>query len=268
MMTNFIGADEQEDAILAANFDHAHGVRIERTRHTERREPMAPHAIVSYDDSLNDHDALMLGRALRDAGARLTLAYVRHATQERAHDEQLSQQEAEALLERGARWLEDAYTERRIVLSPSTPGGLAWLATQEQADVIVFGSDYRTPSGHIAIGRSAQHLLNGGPTALALAPAGFAGAVGARIETIGILSGSADEAAIETAFSLAARLEAKVVDRDRDVDLLVVGSRPEARHGQVMITSRAEIAIEEATVPVLVVARGVALNFESLVSTY
>jgi hypothetical protein len=40
----------------------------------DRSRPMAPHAIISYDDTQNDHDALMLGRILGDAGARLTLA--------------------------------------------------------------------------------------------------------------------------------------------------------------------------------------------------
>ena len=42
---------------------------------------MAPRAIISYDDTPGDHDALMLGRIRADAGAWLTLAYVRHATQ-------------------------------------------------------------------------------------------------------------------------------------------------------------------------------------------
>ena len=41
---------------------------------------MAAKAIVSYDDTHNDHDALMLGRVLAAAGAELTLAYVRHTT--------------------------------------------------------------------------------------------------------------------------------------------------------------------------------------------
>jgi nucleotide-binding universal stress UspA family protein len=227
---------------------------------------MAPIAIVSYDDTQNDHDALMLGRTLRDAGATLRLAYVRHATDSRPDHEQLSQREADALLERGAQWLDDQYLERRVVVSPSTGDGLAWLATQEQADIIVFGSDYRTGRGHVAIGRSAHTLLEGGPAALALAPADYAAIREHEIRTIGVLSGSADEAAIETAFSLAGRLGAKVVDADRGVDLLVVGSRPEARAGRVMVTSRAQNAIEEATSPVLVVARGVALHFESLVT--
>jgi nucleotide-binding universal stress UspA family protein len=227
---------------------------------------MSPHAIVSYDDTQNDHDALMLGRLLRDAGAKLTLAYVRHATDSRADREQLSQQGADALLERGALWLEDQSTERRVVISPSTGEGLGWLAAQEQADVIVFGSDYRTRRGHVAVGRTAQNLLDGGPAAVALAPADYATAPERQIETIAVLSGSADEAAIETAFSLAERLGAKVVDDHRGVDLLVVGSRPEAREGRVMITSSAHNAIEEATTPVLVVARGVALQFETLIT--
>jgi len=227
---------------------------------------MPLNAIVSYDDTQNDLDALMLGRTLRDAGAKLTLAYVRHATHRQAAAEQLSQQEAEALLERGARWLDDQYLERRIVVSPSTSEGLGWLAAQEQADIIVFGSDYRTRRGHVAIGRSAQALLEGGPAALALAPYDYAAGGDHEIHTIGVLNGSADEAAIETAFSLSERLDAKVVDANSGVDLLVVGSRQEGPDGRVMVTSRAQNAIEEATTPVLIVARGVALRFDTLVT--
>jgi nucleotide-binding universal stress UspA family protein len=226
---------------------------------------MAPHAIVSYDDTQNDHDALMLGRLLRDAGADLTLAYVRHAVHRQPDEEQLSQREAEALLSRGAQWLDDRYLERRVVVSPSTGEGLGWLAEQEQADIIVFGSDYRTRGGHVSIGRSAQTLLEGGPAAVALAPAGYAAAE-PDVRTIGVLSGCADEVAIETAFALAENLEASVVDANRGVDLLIAGSRQEARHGRVMLTSRAHNAIDEATCPVLIVARGVTLHFGSLVT--
>ena len=226
---------------------------------------MAPHAIISYDDTQNDHDALMLGRVLRDAGARLTLAYVRHPAALAADREQLADHEATALLQRGAAWLDDAYAERQVVISGSTGEGLGWLAHEVDAGVIVFGSDYRTPSGRVAIGRTAQTLLENGPAALALAPADYA-ATDRAIATIGLLPGTADESAIETAFSLADRCHARVVDSERGVDLLVVGSRPEARPGRAMITSRAQNAIEEARAPVLVVARGVALTFETLVT--
>lgn len=227
---------------------------------------MAAHAIVSYDDTQNDHDALALGRTLRDAGARLTLAYVRHCTHRRPDEEELSQHEAEALLVRGALSLDDQSIQRRVVMSASTGEGLGWLAVQEQADIIVFGSDYRTRRGYVAIGRSAQTLLEGGATAVALAPAGYAAAGDVEVRRIRVLNGTADEAAIETAFSLAERIGATVTDADRGVDLLIVGSRREARDGRVMITSRAANAIEEATSPVLVVARGVPLGFETLVT--
>jgi nucleotide-binding universal stress UspA family protein len=227
---------------------------------------MAIHAIISYDDTPNDRDALMLGRILRDTGAKLTLAYVRHSTQSQRDSEQLAEHDAQALLERGTAWLEDPYIDRRVVLSGSTGAGLSWLAEEIDADIVAFGSDYRTPRGRVAIGRSAQTLLENGPVAVALAPAEYSALPDRPIETIGILRGTADEAAIETAYAIAARHEATVVDSDRTVDLVVVGSRPEARHGRVMITSSAQNAIGEATAPVLVVARGLPLTFETLVT--
>ncbi len=206
---------------------------------------MAPHAIISYDDSLNDHDALMFGRVLGELGSRLTLAYVRHARRDRPEHEQLDAGAADALLERGARWLEQDAIQRRIVISGSTGEGLAWLAQSEQADIVVFGAEYRSPNGHVSIGRSAQTLLERGPAAVALAPAGYQ--TGHReIATVGVLPGSADEAAIETAFSIAGRLDATVVDRAHAVDLLVVGSRQDAPIGRVSISSRSQNAIEEA----------------------
>ncbi len=229
---------------------------------------MAPKAIISYDGTPGDHDALMLGQLLRDAGAELTLAYVRHATQAKRDQEELAEQAALELLDRGARWLEDLCVERRVVFSASTGEGLAWLADAEHADVIVFGSEYRTPAGRVAPCRSAQTLLERGPVAVAIAPAAYHTACARPIERIGILAGSADEAAIETAFSLAERLDARVVDTDRGVDLLLVGSRSEAPEGRVTISSRSQHAIEEATSPVLVVARGAALEFETLITAY
>ncbi len=224
------------------------------------------HAIISYDDTPGDHDALVLGRLLAGVGAQLTLAYVRHAAHAERERELLAEHEAEIRLECGARRLDDPYVERRVVLSACTADGLGWLAEHEGADLIVFGSEYRTAAGRVAPCRSAQALLERGPAAVAIAPASYRGIPDPRIETIGILSGSADEAAIETAFSLADRLEATVVDGDRRVDLLVVGSRAEAPEGRVTISSRSHHAIEQATSPVIVVARGAALRFETLVT--
>jgi len=227
---------------------------------------MAPRAIVSYDDTTNDRDALMLARILHELGTKLTLAYVRHATENCQVREDLQEHEAEALLQRAARWLDDSHVERRVVVSASTAEGLGWLAAKEGAELIVFGSEYRTGFGHVSLCRSAQTLLERGPAALAIAPAGYHETPGHQVETIGILPGSADEAAIESAFSLAGRLEARVVDREHGVDLLVVGSRREAPEGHVMLSARSHNAIEEATCPVIVAARGVPLYFDTLVT--
>jgi nucleotide-binding universal stress UspA family protein len=224
---------------------------------------MGLHAIVSYDDTPNDHDALTLGELLAAAGARLTLAYVRHTVEPRVDREQLEEHEAEALLERGARRLGDESIARRVVVSASTAEGLGWLATSERADLIVFGSEYRTAVGHVSPGRTVQTLLEGGP-ALAIAPAGYQ-FVDARVETIGLLS-SGDEAAVETARGLASHFGATLTDASYGVDLLIAGSRAEARQGRVMLTSQAQNVIDGASAPVLVVARGVPLDFGALVT--
>jgi nucleotide-binding universal stress UspA family protein len=228
---------------------------------------MAPLAIISYDDTPNDQDALVLGHLLADAGTRLTLAYVRHTTEVEHTHEEREEHAAEALLERGARWLEDCIgVERKVVVSPCTADGLRWLAAQQQADVIVFGSDYRTAAGHVAPGRSAQTLLEGGAAALAIAPAAFRERRGVQIDTIGLLADADDQAALVTAQHLAEAHDAMIVRDDPRVDLLIIGSRAEARPGHVMITSRAANVIEEATCPVLILARGVAVEFGSLVT--
>jgi nucleotide-binding universal stress UspA family protein len=227
---------------------------------------MSINAIVSYDDTANDHDALVLGRLLADAGAELTLAYVRHATQVERSREELEEHEAEALLERGALWLGDADLPRRVVVSGSTAEGLRWLAEEEEAQIVVFGSDYRTASGHISPGRSAQILLEGGPAAVAIAPANYGAGGASPIRRIGVLSVAGDDAALETARELADSFGATLTTDQRHVDLLVVGSRAEAREGRVMITAQAQNAIENATAPVLVLARGVALRFPVPVS--
>jgi nucleotide-binding universal stress UspA family protein len=222
---------------------------------------MAPNALVSYDDTLNDHDALMLGRVLADAGASLTLAYVRHTTQSERSREELEEHEAEGLLQRGARWLGDLEVERRVVVSASTGDGLKWLAEQEDTDIVVFGSDYRTAAGHVSPQHSTQTLLEGGPAAVAIAPANYRSERAPRIRTIGVLAAPGDDAAIDTACELAERLGATVTRDEPRIDLLVVGSRSEAPEGRVMIAAQAQNEIENATAPVLVVARGVPLRF-------
>lgn len=226
---------------------------------------MTPTAIVSYDDTLNDHDALALARVLATAGVEITLAYVRHTMLLEPGREHLEEHEAEALLARGARWLGDLDVPVRVVVSASTGEGLKWLADEELADIVVFGSDYRTAAGHVAPQPSTQTLLEGGTAAVGIAPANYRTQRDAEIRMVGVLAETDDKAALQTAYELSEELEAGLTFDEHGVDLLIVGSRPEAPDGRVMITSRAQNAIENSTAPVLVVARGVPVRFGAAV---
>jgi nucleotide-binding universal stress UspA family protein len=227
---------------------------------------MAPRAIISYDDTPGDHDAVMLGRIFGDAGASLTLAYVRHCTQAERAQEELEEHDAEALLERGARQLAGLAVDTRVIVSPSTPEGLRRLAEEHGADIIVFGSDYRTPRGHVAPQHSTLALLEGGPTAIAIAPAGYRDDIASRIRRIGVLTIPGDDTTLETARALADSYGATLTRDERRVDLLVVGSRLEAPEGHVMISAQAESEIENASCPVLVVPRGVTIDFPAVLA--
>ena len=227
---------------------------------------MSPRAIISYDDTPGDHDALMLGRVLADAGADLTLAYVRHRTQSERSQETVEEQEAELLLQRGADWFSGLHVDTRVVVSASTPEGLRRLAEQEDADIIVFGSDYRTAPGHVAPQHSTQALLEGGTTAVAIAPAGYHDEWAPRIHRIGVLTIPGDDATLATARALADSFGATLTRDEPHVDLLVVGSRLEAAPGRVLISAHAQNEIENATCPVLVVPHGVTIDFPAVLA--
>jgi len=222
---------------------------------------MSTKIIVSYDDTDNDRDALALGSRLAEAGAEISLAYVRHTQLEEPAREALEEQDAQNLLDEGAVLLAKPDITRHVVVDASTGQGLIALAAREQAGIVVFGSDYRTARGIVQPGTSARRLLDGGTTAVAIAPAGFREG-SSEIATVGFIPSSDDNSAEDTARALAEGLGAVTVREDDSTpDLLVVGSRPEARDGHVLISAAAEYAIETSGCPVLVVPRGVPIAF-------
>lgn len=226
---------------------------------------MSANIIISYDGTNNEDDAVALGRLFAAAGAEVSLAYVRHAPEAETSREILAQHEAEALLSRGAKLLGDPDAARHVITDRSTPEGLSTLAAQTEADVIVFCSDSHTAKGHIAVGNSAQRLLSGGTTAVAIAPAGLAQEGGRQVSRIGI---AGDGSAQATAEALARALGSELgVAGEQDTGLLVVGSRPEAEEGRVSLSAASENLIEVATCPVLVVPRGRALAFDGAIAT-
>jgi nucleotide-binding universal stress UspA family protein len=219
---------------------------------------MALKIIVSYDDTDNDRDALALGRLLAYSGADLSLAYVRHS-----FGESLEQQQAEEMLARGAASVGTPDMPKHVVVNPATSVGLTELAEQEKADVIVFGSEYRTAVGIVKPGISAHKLLLGGPSAIAVAPAGLHANPALAVNTVGVIE-EGDPSARETANSLAGALGAKVAAHGAEpVDLLVVGSRPEAPQGRVVLSASSDYAVEAANYPVLVIPRGVSVDFSA-----
>ncbi len=217
---------------------------------------MALKIIVSYDDTDNDRDALALGRLLAYSGAELSLAYVRHS-----QGGALEEKEAEELLARGAESVGAPDMPRHVVVNAGTSVGLTELAERENADVIVFGSEYRTAPGTVKPGIPAHKLLLGGPAALAVAPAGLRSNPSVSVNTVGVID-EGDPAARETAESLAAALGASTAEHGSGpLDLLVVGSRPESPAGKVTLSAASDYAVETATYPVLVVPRGRAVSF-------
>ncbi len=190
-------------------------------------DPVSSDLIVSYDGTVNDDDALALGKRLARTGARLALAYIRHSREFDPRREELAQHDAVRRLDQGVAWLGDPQIPKHVVFSSSTGEGLEQLAEAEQASVIVFGSDYRTPPGRAEPGTSAQTLLEGGSVAIAVAAAGLRTETDTAIESIAVSGADGDTAAQQTADALAAEFGASIVDLGSpEVDLIVVGSSP------------------------------------------
>jgi nucleotide-binding universal stress UspA family protein len=221
-----------------------------------------PTLIVSYDGTDSDRDALALGCLLARAGASLELAYVRHAREEERGRERFAQDDARALVRAGAESVGLPDAPQHVVLSGSTAQGLRDLALERAAEVIVFGSEYRTARGHLDPQPTARRLLDGGRVAIALGPAGFAEQSAEPPGLIAAVSEDGDPCARETAESLADGLGADVEERaTREAGLLVVGSMPGTVMGRVRISAAAEYLIELAGCPVLVLPRGVSVLF-------
>jgi len=217
---------------------------------------MSADIIVSYDGTENDEDAVALANLLTATGARLALAYVRHAHEWDANRERIAQHDAELRLERGALGLEDPEVERHVVFDASTPAGLERLAAEEGASLIVFGSEYRTSPGRAEPGTSAQQLIDGGAVAVAVAAAGLRARHDAAVSTIAVAPDGQDDAGVETAEALAAALGADIVPVGVGAELIVVGSQPGAPDGRITLSGSARATLNAVRGSVLVVPCG------------
>jgi nucleotide-binding universal stress UspA family protein len=213
--------------------------------------------IISYDGTPNDDDALALGKMLARSGASMALAYIRHSHEFDPAREDLAQHDAERRLEQGAAWLGDPSVPRYVVFSGSTGEGLETFAEAENASIIVFGSDYRTPPGHAEPGTSAQRLLDGSPIAIAVAAAGLRSAPDAAIGSIAVASVDGDSSAQQTADVLAGKLGAKLVEfGEPAIDLIVVGSHATATTGRITVGGSTRALLNTTRGSILVVPSG------------
>src|ERR1700739_368237 len=186
---------------MAARCHH----RVNPKRFVKEEPTGSPSIIISYDGTNNEDDAVALGRVFAQAGAEVSLAYVRHIPEAEPSQEALAEHEAEELLARGAALLGGREAGRHVVTDRSTPEGLRKLAERVGAEAIVFCSDSHTAKGHVSIGNSARRLLEGGRLAVGVAPAGFA-EQDVRVQLLAF-SGD-DPSAQATADSLAAATRA------------------------------------------------------------
>ncbi|HXW58117.1 MAG TPA: universal stress protein [Solirubrobacteraceae bacterium] len=217
------------------------------------------HVIVSYDGSRDDRDALALGQLFASAGAGLSLAYVRHAPEADTQADATAQAEAEELLAAAAEQLNGADVQQYVVLNASTADGLAALAGQVGADIIAFGSSYRTPPGRIALPHTAEQLIDDEvPCSIAVAPAGAYDAR-ASIAALRVYDEDDDEEVQRTASSLASALGASIAEQEGG--LLLIASRSDTPVGRLGISATAREQAEQADSPVLLLARGAQLSF-------
>jgi nucleotide-binding universal stress UspA family protein len=220
---------------------------------------MATPVIVSYDGTTNDDDALALGRMLAVGGVTLSLAYVRHAQEYDPRREEIGVYDADRRLEQGAVWLGEPEIQRHVVIDPSTSAGLAKLADAQGAQLILFGSDYRTPPGRVEPGGSAQGLLEGGPVAIGVAAAGLRTRAEERIDTISV-AGDANGAAHQSAEALAQALGADILADGGNADLILVDSQSNGPEGRIGLGGPTRAQLDSARGSVIVLPRGTALS--------
>ncbi len=218
--------------------------------------------IVSYDGTRNDRDALALGRLFAACWLR-DLARLRAARRRaRRHNKRRRLNGRPSTCSPSVPACSTATASaQHVIVSSSTAEGLAALAAELSADVIAFGSSYRTPAGSVALPHTAEQLLDRGiACSLALAPAGLRREpVERSIGTLSVYDEDDDQTALATVKSLAHALGAVVTEHE--ADLLVITSRSEAPSGQLLLSGTAREQVEQALCPVLALARGAALSF-------
>jgi nucleotide-binding universal stress UspA family protein len=240
--------------------------------------------LVGYDGRPTGRDAVALARGLAAIeGASLVLCVALEldpiATPAHAYDRAMAEAE-ERLSAEARKVLGETPFRIRMVGGVSPPRALHEVAEEVDADVIVLGSTHRGGLGRVLPGSVGERLLHGAPCAVLVAPSGFAGRESLEIATIGVAydgkaeAGHARTAAATLAEQLGATVETitvtdkeggepadpgdaatELVERSRELDLLVVGSRGYGPVRHALLGSVTSKLMQAAACPVLVVPR-------------
>jgi nucleotide-binding universal stress UspA family protein len=235
--------------------------------------------LIAYDGTSNADDAVALGSLLAEAtGAPLLLAHVYPATPpswpgdgaSAREREGFMRQQAQDLLARAVRAVRaGAEVATEALASTTTATGIRTLAERERAALVVFGSARHTAQGRVHPGSASRRLLQVLPCALAIAPVGFHVQPPTALSTLAVASDDERGSARDSAEGLAHIGGARVVDTARAADeddkpgVLFVGSGPAAGEGQLMLNAHGSHLMQTATMPVVVVPRGRALELSS-----
>ena len=168
--------------------------------------------VVGYNGSEQGEDALALASRLRDPSGTVIAACIYPATGpgRGAQLEPVLAEEAVKTL-KGSAHVNDAWLELEAAPGHSAAHGLHLLSERTDADLVVVGSSHRGPAGRVLAGTTADRLLNGSPCPVAVAPVGYAKAIGS-LGTIGLAYDGSESAAaaLPEAAALASSLDARL----------------------------------------------------------
>ncbi len=185
---------------------------------------MTRRVVIGYEPTQRGKDALELGRLLSELLAArplvvTALQYSRAAMGVENLEKALRVDTAESF-EIARDHLRFLDPETRAIAARSPADGLADLAEEIDASVIVIGSAHRGPVGRVVFGSTAEKLLHSAPAPVAIAPLGFGADQPRHVLRLGIcFDGSAESAhALEAGIELAERVHGSLT-------LLSVGPR-------------------------------------------
>jgi nucleotide-binding universal stress UspA family protein len=203
--------------------------------------------VIAYDGSAQSEDAVEFGRALSDViGAEPALVSVlspTHPSIESLGAEAALDYRRRELAEVADRRLAGRDVDTHVAKGTSVAHGLSIAAEDADAVCLVIGSCHRGAMGRVALGSVGGSLVHGAPCAVAVAPRGYADAMGPMLQ-IGVAFDGTPEAwaALETAIGMAKRVHARLTvvavsdytahARATAFNLLTVGEMKSAEHDE------------------------------------